>query len=80
LDTERCVRQRFEPSLGDGFAAACAVAVLAGVEASQGLIDLVELGRGLVVEVIPNIGDFPELRVVVLPLGDDVDDEDSDDD
>ncbi len=51
MDTERCVRQRFEPGLGDGFAAARAFAILAGIEAGQGLVDLVELGSALAVQV-----------------------------
>ena len=40
LDTKRCVGQRFEPSFRDGLFALAAQAILTGVEAGQGLIDL----------------------------------------
>jgi hypothetical protein len=69
LDTKRCVWQRFETGFRDGLVALRAKAILTSVEARQGLIDLVELGRGLAIEVITDVRDLPELRIVVLPLG-----------
>ena len=40
LDTKRGVGQRFEPGFRDGLFAVGAQAILTGVEAGQGLIDL----------------------------------------